>query len=203
MKKANDDEVLQFKITLRGIKPPIWRRIQVPSSYTFWDLHVAILNAMGWLGSHLHQFLVADPRTGKEMRFGIPLDDEWDDEYTPLPGWKHGIKKYFPSEKTTALYEYDFGDSWRHKVTLEKILPAEENKNYPVCIKGARSCPPEDCGGVWGYMEILEALKDFDNEECESLLEWLGLPFDPEAFDPASVHFDDPQQRWEYSIGRL
>lgn len=190
--KKKFDYVYQFKITLEGIKPPIWRRIQVPKTYTFWDLHVAIQDAMGWLDYHLHEFEIVDPSTGLMVNIGIP-DEEFDRDV--LPGWKQKIADYFSMENPKAVYIYDFGDYWEHKIQLEKILPREKGVNYPVCIKGKRACPPEDCGGVWGYEELLEALKKPAHERHEELLEWLGEDFDPEHFDVNEVSFDDPDKR--------
>lgn len=184
--------IYQFKITLEGIKPTIWRRIQVPETYTFWDLHVAIQDAMGWLDCHLHQFDIINLKTDRKDSIGIP--DEYGGIET-LPGWKTSISSYFSLSNKKADYEYDFGDCWRHKVNLEKILPLESNIKYPRCIAGERACPPEDCGGIWGYENLLEIIKDPNHEEYEERLEWLGDNFDPEDFNPADVHFDDPKER--------
>lgn len=98
---------------------------------------------------------------------------------------------------TQASYVYDFGDYWDHKIQLEKILPREKGVNYPICIKGKRASPPEDCGGVWGYEELLEIIKDPDHEET---MEWLGEDFDPEHFDPKEIVFDDPDEYLEDEI---
>lgn len=97
-------------------------------------------------------------------------------------------------ENPSAYYVYDFGDSWEHEIRLEKILPREKRK-YPACIAGKRACPPEDCGGIWGYEEFLEIIKDPEHEEYEDMLDWVGGEFDPEHFDIEDVQFDDPVQR--------
>ena len=186
--------IYQFKITLEDIKPAIWRRIQVPEVYSFWDLHIAIQDAMGWLDYHLHQFKIFNPKTGKKDLIGIPIDDEWDD-ISVLPGWKTLISSYFSSSNKKATYEYDFGDSWEHKISFEKILPLNSAVKYPNCIAGERSCPPEDCGGVWGYESLLEIMNDPAHEEYAERMEWVGDNFDPENFNPDSVKFDDPKQR--------
>lgn len=189
--KKNFNHVYQFKITLRDIRPPIWRRIQVPETYTFWDLHMAIQNAMGWLNYHIHEFEIVDPASGSMVNIGIP-DDMFGTGV--LPGWREKIADYFSMENPKANYTYDFGDNWEHKIQLEKILPREKDVNYPICVKGKRACPPEDCGGVWGYAELLEAIKDPSHESHEELLEWLGENFDPEHFDANEVTFDDPDE---------
>lgn len=175
-------KVYQFKITLKSIKPKIWRRIQVPGNYNFWDLHVAIQNAMGWYDSHLHQF---EMKTHEAI--GVVIGIEECDELEQ----KAKIAKYFLFPKDKASYEYDFGDGWEHDIVLEKILPAAGGEKYPKCIDGERACPPEDCGGVWGYENLLSIIKEPDHEEYEDRMEWLGGEFDPEEFNPTSVKFEN------------
>ena len=91
-------------------------------------------------------------------------------------------------EKAKFLYEYDFGDSWDHELLVEKVLPAEAEKRYPVCLTGKRACPPEDCGGIWGYASLLEAIRDPEHPEHDEMVEWVGDEFDPEAFDLDEVN---------------
>ena len=196
--KKKFNQVYQFKIALRDTKPPIWRRIQIPETYSFWDLHVAIQDVMSWSDYHLHQFEIIDPTSETKVRIGIPEGD-FDTEF--LPGWKQKIADYFSMENRSADYAYDFGDYWEHKIELEKILPREKGVNYPVCIKGKRACPPEDCGGIGGYEEFLEAIKDPKHEEHEEMLEWIGGEFDPEHFDVEEVSFDDPDKRRKNAFG--
>ena len=192
--------VYQFKITLKAIEPPIWRRVQVPSSYNFWDLHVALQDSMGWLDYHLHAFRILDPRTGEVLEIGIPSDDLFDDERPCLPGWEFPISDYFQAQGNRAEYEYDFGDSWEHEVVLEEIVERVPKSKYPKCIDGARACPPEDCGGLWGYQELLMTIRDPSHEEYESTLEWLGGRYDSETFDPKEVRFDNPKKRWRIAF---
>ena len=194
-------DVYQFKVALKGIQPPIWRRIQVPENFTFWDFHVAIQDVMGWEDCHSNEFEMVNPHTGLKEEIGIPDEDiRWDDREI-LPAWNRKISEYFASENKKGLYTYDFGDDWRHDVELEKILPREKNVTYPICLAGKRACPPEDCGGVWGYGELLEILADPNHEQHEDMLEWLGESFDPEYFGIKEVQFDDPQERWNYAFG--
>jgi hypothetical protein len=195
------DEVYQLKITLSAIEPDIWRRIQVPSSYTFWDLHVAIQDAMGWLDCHLHLYRMPDPRTGKGIEIGISDMELFEDDELAAPGWDLQISDFFYVTNARALYEYDFGDGWEHEITLEDILPRDEGLEYPRCVAGERSCPPEDVGGVPGYGDFLTIIADPDHEQHEELLEWVGGAFDPEAFDPKQVTFDDPAERWQNAFG--
>lgn len=187
--------IYQFKITLDGVKPPIWRRIQVPESYTFYDLHIAIQDAMGWLDSHLHEFEVINPKHGCSELIGMP-DDEWRDDRV-ISEWKAPIKRYFTLVNTRAIYTYDFGDGWQHKVVLEKILPAVPMVEYPICVVGRRACPPEDCGGPYGYENLLQIIADPTHEEHEGMMEWIGREFHPEIFFVSDVRFSDPKESLE------
>ncbi len=201
MVRSRVARIYQFKVTLKGIRPPIWRRIQVPASYTFWDLHVAIQDAMGWDDCHLHVFRVWDPMWLEETQIGLPSGDFMPVEGEPtLPGWKQRISSVFTAPKESAVYEYDFGDGWEHAVILEKILPAAAGLRYPVCTAGKRACPPEDCGGIWGYEELLEIRGNPDHQEHEEMMEWLGEDFDPEAFHPGEVVFTDPRRRLKHIL---
>ena len=166
--------VYQIKISLRGIRPPIWRRLEVFSDTTLEKLHLIIQLAMGWGNYHLHQFTIG----GEEYGQSDPDNDfEVNDER------KVKLYQVVPGEKFKFSYEYDFGDYWEHTVLVEKILPVEKGKQYPNCAKGKRACPPEDVGGVWGYADFLETIKDVNHSEHEDMLEWVGGEFDPEEFD--------------------
>ena len=166
--------VYQLKVTLRDIKPPIWRRLQVESSITLSQLHLIIQAAMGWYNCHLHSFTIGGIEYGKpEPNYGLELRDEN----------KAKLGSLIKQEKAKFFYTYDFGDSWEHLILVEKILPKEPNITYPICIKAKRACPPEDCGGPWGYMEFLEAIQNPNHPEHESFLEWLGGSFDSEFYD--------------------
>ncbi|MEA3458997.1 MAG: plasmid pRiA4b ORF-3 family protein [Candidatus Thermoplasmatota archaeon] len=190
--KKKFDQVYQFKITLKGIRPPIWRRIQVPEKYTFWGLHVAIQDAFGWSDCHLHEFELQDKSTSLRVDIGIP-DEDFDRSI--LAGWNQKIVDYFSMENCSAHYVYDFGDYWVHKIQLEKIIPKEKDGIYPRCIKGKRACPPEDCGGIGGYERLLDIMNNENHEEYDEMIEWLGGRFDPEHFDVDEVGFNDPDKR--------
>jgi hypothetical protein len=181
--------VYQFKITLEESNPPIWRRIQVPESYSFKKLHAAIQDSMGWDDYHLHEFQVVKPSTGQKVPIGVP---EPDYGLRILNEARQKICNYFTAENSSATYRYDFGDQWEHIVDMERILPRQEGP-YPRCTGGERACPPEDCGGVWGYMRLLEILKTPDHEEYEDMVEWAGEDFDPEHFDVSEVFFRDEE----------
>ena len=190
--------IYQFKVSLKGIHPPIWRRIQVPEDYDFYELHVAIQDAMGWYDSHLHQYKIMNPKTGEPEIIDMP-DDEYDDiEIIDEKITK--IAKYFKTIKK-ANYEYDFGDAWEHEIVLEKVILAIDGETYPKCVAGKRACPPEDCGGVWGYEELLDIMKDPKHPEYKRYKRWLGKKFEPEKFDAAEVSFEDPKERLEMSFG--
>ena len=169
--------IYQLKITLRDSKPPIWRRVLVASDMTFAELHNVIQLAMGWEHSHLHDF-----RAGRDILIGdVSMDEGFGPEILDETSVRLGsmLKK----EKQRMTYTYDFGDNWEHEILLEKILPYSEKTSLPQCVKGKRACPPEDCGGVWGYEEFLEAISDRSHPDHEDMLEWIGGEFDPEAFD--------------------
>lgn len=193
----NFRKVFQFKISLKEIRPTIWRRIQVPGNYSFWDFHVAIQDAMGWQDYHLHAFRIFNPRLEKVEEIGIP-DENW--ELETLPGWEYFISDYFSFENAKADYEYDFGDSWEHEILLEEIFPKEKNKKYPRSIAGERACPPEDCGGFPGYQHFLEAISDPGHPEREDFLMWVGGSFESDRFDPQKIRFDDPKKRWRIAF---
>ena len=183
--------VYQFKITLLDIKPSIWRQIQVPKSYSFRDLHLAIQDAMGWMDSHLHEFLVKSPVTSEMESIGVPEEDGFDNSL--LSGSKIKIKKYLPSNPKMR-YIYDFGDDWEHELKFEGEYPQLESIEYPLCLAGKRACPPEDIGGVSGYEHFLEAINNPNHEEHQELLDWVGGYFNAEDFDPTQVLFHDPEE---------
>jgi hypothetical protein len=191
--------ILQFVIALLGVDPLVWRRIRVPGNYTFWDLHVAIQDAMGWLDYHLHEFDLNDPETGLRIKIGLP-DDEGLYDWEVLPDHALHIADYFSSQNAHALYAYDFGDGWRHLLAYEDHLPREKGVKYPYCLSGERKCPPEDCGGPGGYAHFLEAIQDPCHDEHDEYLTWIGGAFDPADFRPEQVNFDDPTERWRIAF---
>jgi len=173
------ERLYQFKITLKGIRPPIWRRIQVKDG-SLDKLHEHIQTAMGWTNSHLHQFMIDG------VRHGDPdlLCEGWEDEIPPVDSLCTRISGVVPKDGKPFRfeYEYDFGDDWQHEIRFEGCTRAPRGARYPLCVDGARACPPEDVGGVSGYAEYLEVLADPKHEQHESFVRWRG-PFDPEKFD--------------------
>ena len=170
--------IYQLKVTLNGSKPPIWRRILAPSNINLASFHVVLQIVMGWSDSHLHQFI-----SGSTM-YGIPDDESGGDYGFEINNEnEYNLSQLLRKEKDSLIYEYDFGDGWEHKIILEKVLPHDTSLDVPRCIKGKRTCPPEDCGGIWGYQDLIEIINDTSHPEHEEMLEWLGGDFDPEYFD--------------------
>lgn len=182
------DQILQFKISLKYSKPPIWRRVQIPSDSTFEDLHLIIQKAMGWCDEHLHDFCIQKDKNSQPLIFGVPSEDDFGNMETNTERGNKVIDFLAPKQK--MIYTYDFGDNWEHEVLFEKIIDPKPNQLYPVCTAGKRACPPEDIGSIWGYEHFLEAIKDPAHEEHEEMLEWVHDEFDPDAFDPKEVVFE-------------
>jgi len=189
MGKRKYEYVYQFKITLMDTEPAVWRRIQVPEIYTFWEFHVAIQDAMGWDDYHLHEFRLTNPDTRMEGCIGVPDEEnEFPTSAEILAGWEQKIADWFTMQNRTAYYIYDFGDGWEHTIVLEKILPGEKAIKYPICLDGQRACPPEDCGSIPGYEDLCKGKHEFQEHYKD---------FKPEHFDPKEVYFDDPKERLE------
>jgi hypothetical protein len=199
---ARAPDVYQFKVALLEVAPPVWRTIQVPGTYSFWDLHVAIQDAMGWLDYHLHAFRVRLPGTDATLQIGIPDEDAFEGDEPYLPGWEIPIARHFTRPGVAVRYEYDFGDGWEHEVTLEAVVPRQKGVRLPRCVAGERACPPEDCGGPPGYEHLIDVIGDPSHEEHESMLTWVGGRFDPERFYSRTVRFDDPRKRWALAFGK-
>jgi hypothetical protein len=184
-------KVYQFRITLLHLHPHVWRTIQVPKDYSFWDLHIAITDCMPWLDYHLHEFRIKNPRTGKEDHLGIPDEDFIDDDFMGhkvLECSEKQLSSYFSLKNPRAMYLYDFGDGWIHEVVAEKILPPDPGFKNPVCLAGENACPPEDCGGIPGYYNLLEILGDRKHPEYRDMKDWMGGKFDPAAFKLDAVN---------------
>jgi len=175
-KKRAPTGVLSLKVTLRHLKPPIWRRILVRGGMTLGDLHVAIQVAMGWQNGHLHAFDVGGEQYGEPGS----MDDLADENRLTLNRLiKMGVSRFG--------YTYDFGDDWEHEIQIEHAVPPSTATAFPACVAGKRGCPPEDCGGPFGYAELLEILATPDHPEREERLEWIGGDFDPEAFSASAT----------------
>ena len=181
MARANT-QIYQLYIELNGVQPAIWRRFQVAGDITLFRLHEYIQVFMGWEHCHMHEFRINGerygmPDPGGEAMFGTHVCND---------------KKYklcdLVAEGDEFVYVYDFGDDWHHTVKIEEVLEPEAGVKYPTCMAGERACPPEDCGGPWGYPEFLQTLRGRNKKERQKLLDWLGDDFDPEAFDVNKVN---------------
>jgi len=205
--------ICQLRVTLNGSKPPIWRKLAVPSDVVLADLQEVIQIAMGWTNSHLHQFRLRDKglKPGPQEMARRFERDEWDDEFlgrmrgervfvAKVTSWgdpsdmegedeaTFTLGQLCPKVKSKLTYEYDFGDGWEHTIEVQKIVEPEPGVEYPVCLGGKKACPPEDCGGIWGYYELLETIADPKADDHEDMVEWLGGDFDPDAFDLDEVN---------------
>lgn len=172
-------QIYELKLELLEIEPSIWRRLLVRGGLTLAQLHEVIQTAMGWTNSHLHQFVVG-AHSYSDPEFEI---DDARSEY------RYRLARLAPRVRNTIAYVYDFGDGWEHQIRVERII--EDDKRYPgtpVCLGGARRCPPEDCGGTWGYQSFLEAIGNKKHKQHKELLEWVGGSFDPDHFDLEEVN---------------
>jgi Plasmid pRiA4b ORF-3-like protein len=176
-------KVYELKITLSETDPPIWRRVLVTDNTTLGDLHWIIQLSMGWTNSHLHQFII-DGIYYSDPEFEL-------DDYRNAVCNEHRttLAKVLAGQHAQFIYEYDFGDGWQHNISVEKTLGLGEEDIYPRCVAGARACPPEDCGGVWGYADLLSAIRDPSDPEHKEMLESVGGSFDPERCDLEAINW--------------
>ena len=172
--KTNDSKrIFQIKVTLRDTRPPIWRRLLVRDTVPLGQFHDLLQVVMGWTDSHAHQFMKGAEYYGpKELEMPEVRDES-----------RVRLKEVLQKPKDRLLYEYDFGDGWLHDVVLERVDESEPKGKYPWVLAGKRACPPEDCGGIPGYYELLQVLKNPRHPNRKETLEWLGEPFDPGDFD--------------------
>ena len=173
------NDVYQLRVAIKGISPPIWRKLLVGSSTTLHDLHLIIQAAFGWYNYHLYEFDIGN------AHYANPdlMDDEFPDD---IDSRKTKLAQLALREGSRFSYTYDYGDNWEHSITVQKILPYNKNKHLPSCIGGKRNGPPEDCGGAYGYQDMLRVVSDPADPEHESTVEWLG-EYDPEEFDLQSA----------------
>ncbi len=191
-------QVFRLRIELDGTTPLVWRRIEVLASATFWDLHMAIQNAFGWLDEHTHEFEVGP------LTIGVP--DAYGASDT-VPGWTAPLSKHLGQARTVA-YVYDFGDDWRHTIHREAVVDAD-GKPYPRCLAGENATPPENCGGVRGFEDLKEVLTRPKTAKYREMRDWLKnchakvyWPFDPLAFEHSKVVFRDPAQGLQEMLGQ-
>lgn len=172
------DSIAHLSIVLEDVAPTVTRRLEVPVDIRLDELHLVMQAAMGWWNSHLWAF------SAGEERWGVPD-----------PGWPEGPQDtrkvtlrdvVGEGDERTLVYLYDFGDSWEHTITVERIGEPEKGASYPKLIAAENRCPPEDVGGAPGYEEFLEAMDDVGHESHDELVDWWGGDFDPH-----SVEFDE------------
>jgi hypothetical protein len=180
-KKKADYPIYQLRIILKDIRPPVWRRIQAAGDTSLRKLHKAIQILMNWEDYHLHSFTVGETRYGIPDPEGLWDTGEKDDR-------RFSLAEAVPAAESSMRYVYDFGDNWEINILVEKLLPPDKDFKTPVCLAGKRAGPPEDCGGAWGYKNLLEIIKTPDHREYASMMAWLGGKFDPEAFDPDAIN---------------
>ena len=175
-KAAATGHIVKLKVTLAGLRPPVWRRILVPATMTLGDLHDVIQAAMGWGNAHLHDFDIGGDRFGDPSN----TDDVGNENKLTLAGiMKFGVTRF--------KYTYDFGDDWVHLVAIEGTVPSDGDQPCPACIGGKRACPPEDCGGPYGLAQLLAVKADPSHPDHAEMSEWLDDDYDPEAFSVAAA----------------
>ena len=179
-----DQLIIEANVTLEDIEPPIWRRLLLPLDLNLAELHQVLQAAFGWTDSHLHQFIIGG------LAYGAPeFDEGFDDEHTTFEATEVLLRDFdFVHAKPQFLYEYDFGDSWVHRIEFEDLVPRQPGLKYPSCIDGARHRPPEDVGGSSGYQDFLEAWLDPAHEDHKAMRRWAGRAFDPEKFDVSATN---------------
>jgi hypothetical protein len=178
-KSSPSSSIYTLRVELERIEPPIWRRIQVPTSITLPKLHTVLQAAMGWTNSHLHSFAIGGKHYGM-------AEEAQELEFIDEKGVK--LERVLGESIREFDYEYDFGDSWDHHIVVESQTRAKPSWPYPLCIGGERACPPEDVGGDYGYEEFLAAIRNPKHEEHDNWLLWVGGFFDPEGFDANAVN---------------
>ncbi len=178
---AKPVKIYQIKVTLHGPRPPIWRRIQVRGDTTLAELHRNLQCTLGWTDTHLHQFII------QGEHYGVPDEDNREARQT-RDERQYRLDDVAAGAGAPFTYTYDFGDNWEHILEIEKTFPPDKGVRYPVCVVGAHACPPKDVGGIPGYENFREAIRDPRHPDHKELSEWIGGDFDPEAFDLNEVN---------------
>ena len=191
-------DIYQIKVTLDNAHLPIWRRVLVPSTYTFSDLHMLIQAAYGWQNCHLHQFSISLEANKKIFIVGQDVENDYDANEVSseirMDELSTTLADVIPKMAKELKYEYDFGDSWSHTLVLERKIGCETNRRYPACIDGESAGPPEDCGGVSGYEQLCRVMMNPDNAEYKETLKWLGIK-SGEGYDPRRLDFSEINTR--------
>jgi len=173
------DVIVQIKIKLLGVsKPPVWRRLQLRADTRLDHLHDIIVAAFGWQDYHMHVF------TSGPEKFGMP-----DPELGHADERQISLGELIGGIGDRLRYTYDFGDDWEHEIVVEDLLDADPDTHYPLLAAAKGACPPEDCGGPWGYAELKDILADPSHDQHQEMLDWLGLDI-TSAFDPNAIATD-------------
>ena len=168
-------EIATLRIELKDSDPPIWRVVEVPTSITLKVLHDIVQVAMGWLDYHLWE-LVIDGQT-----YGLPMDDDWGTAPRKTAA-RTRLRDVLTPGTTRIDYTYDFGDNWEHSLIISDVRSGDPGASYPRFIEGERDCPPEDCGGIPGFYEMLEARADPNHPDHAEITAWLD-EYNPDEFD--------------------
>lgn len=175
-------DIYGIKVTLLGTRPPIWRRLLVPASITLAKLHDVLQTTMGWHDCHMHEFRAGERHFGRPDPEDISMGMQVENERTVK------LSSVLRRPGAKIVYTYDFGDNWEHAVVLEKQMPLLPDMSDPICIDGNLACPPDDCGGIPGFYELLDALADPNHEQHQEMRDWVGDDFDPQAFSVDEVN---------------
>jgi hypothetical protein len=185
----------QIQILLNGSQPSIWRRLLVPGAANLGWVHAVLQVAMGWTNSHLHQFICGETIYADEC----VRCEQFEGDPPILDERKFTLAKLLTDTGQGLIYDYDFGDSWEHLIIVEKVFSAPASTSpAAVCLAGSHACPPEDCGGIGGYAELLKALKNKKHPEHKSMKEWLGRPFEPGLLDVAKTNHWLRKLKWPH-----
>jgi hypothetical protein len=174
-------DTLQIKITLDRIKPDIWRRFIVDTSFSLHKLHRSIQTVMGWYDAHLYEFEI------QNSHYSITDQNDNFLDYEVLDSKKTKLKSLGLQPEDTFNYTYDFGDNWEHTIVIERVLKIGPVM-APLCLDGERNCPPEDCGSVPGYQHIMELMQNPDSKEAREFTKLLGHPYNSELFDINAIN---------------
>ncbi len=176
--KPDSEFIYQIKVTLKDSEPHIWRRIQVPGHITLYKLQRIMQMVMGWENAHLHEFVINGTSYGQSHpEYGLEMKTER----------RARLDELVSEENMEFIYKYNLDEEWEHQLLVEKIISPTPKVHYPLCVEGDQACPPEDCGGILGYKDLLEILQNPEDPEYEETIEWLG-DFDPTAFDVEEVN---------------
>ena len=180
--QTNSPTIYRIKVSLKETEPVIWRRILVPSNVTLHRLHLILQEVMGWTNSHLYRFEI------DTKEYGVSNPDNDFNELDFIDSKRAKLKHVVSAKGDAFVYEYDFGDGWNHDLVVEDISEPVTGGIYPICVDGERACPPEDCGGPFGYSTLLGIIANPEHKEYREMITWLGGYFRPALFSVEKVN---------------